>query len=70
MGWLDVDVVAISGSSTAVAVESAFVGTAAVRTETGSTRPLAMTMRLTAMSAAARAKSGNCCGRFGCDHHL
>jgi hypothetical protein len=67
MGWLNVDIVAMTGSSTAVAVESAFVGTPGVKTETGSTKPLAMTMRLTAMSGATRPKSGDCCGRFGCE---
>jgi hypothetical protein len=65
MGYLNVEVIAVSGSSVAVAVESAWVGTAASPNETGSSRPLAMRMRLS--PSAGPAVNPDCCGgKDGC----
>jgi hypothetical protein len=65
MGYLNVDAVALSGSSVAVAVESAWVGTPSLATESSSNTPLAMMMKLTASTASQKA-ADSCCGRFGC----
>ncbi len=65
MGYLNTDAIVTSGSSFALAVESAWVGTPAMHTETSMDTPMPMMMRLTA--AATRSKAHrDCCGRFGC----
>lgn len=61
MGYLNVEVVARSGSS--VAVESAWVGTPALTAESSSNTPVPMTMKLPGGGSAAMR---DCCGRFGC----
>lgn len=66
MGYLNVDAVVTSGSSFALATESAWVGTPAMHTETSMDTPMPMMMRLTTAANAAKARSSNCCGRFGC----
>jgi hypothetical protein len=65
MGYLNVEVIAISGSSVAVAVESAWVGTATSSNETGGSQPTAMRMRLEPSKGPALPV--DCCGgRDGC----
>jgi hypothetical protein len=66
MGYLNVETVALSGGSLAVAAESAWVGTGTQGTEPNSNQPLPMMMKLTAGSAAASRRVTDCCGRFGC----
>jgi hypothetical protein len=65
MGYLNVEAVALSGGSLAVAAESAWVGTATQGTEPNSNKPLPMMMKPTAGNSASR-RVTDCCGRFGC----
>jgi hypothetical protein len=65
MGYLNVEVIATNGSSAAVSVESAWVGTAATSVEVGSSQPLATRMTLSAAGAPAT-PSLPCCFRWGC----
>jgi hypothetical protein len=64
MGYLNVETVALSGGSLAVAAASAWVGTVTQGTEPNSNQPLPMMMKL--MAAGAATAQQDCCGRFGC----
>jgi hypothetical protein len=66
MGYLNTDAIVTSGSSFALAVESAWVGTPVMHTETSMDTPLPMAMRLTTATGAHQ-RTANCCGRFGCN---
>lgn len=66
MGYLNVEVIAVSGSSAAISVESAWVGTATSSTETGSIKPMAMRMWLAAFTSSAPSSPACCSPRDGC----
>lgn len=66
MGYLNVEVIATSNSSAAVAVETAWVGTLANTAETGSVKPTAMRMLLDPSTASAPIPPDCCRGKDGC----